>query len=92
MKKPDLFSKKAAEILADRAVKLGDFEELYENFARRLTLFLGQDITPAQSARIILEMKLSRCDVGGYDQDHVLDAANYLFIFGALKECENEPD
>ena len=88
MEKPDLFAAKAADILADRAVKLGDFKDLYENFAKRLTLFLGQDITPAQSARIILEMKLSRCDVGGYDQDHVLDAANYLFIYGALKELE----
>ena len=35
---PHQYAETAAQILKDRAEKLGDYQELYENLAARLTL------------------------------------------------------
>ena len=77
-------------ILSQRGQELGDYAELYENFAVRINLMLKNQlkkpIEPWQATKIIAEMKLARMDVGGYTRDHVLDCGNYLFLTGALHE------
>ena len=49
---------------------------------------LGVEVTPAQTARMLVEMKLARWNAG-FDEDHAIDAANYSFIAAAL-EGESE--
>ena len=85
--------KEAELILSQRGEELGDYEELYRNFAVRINLTFGDQLKePAkawQAAKIIGEMKYARMDVGGYKRDHVIDGGNYGFIVGALKENDS---
>ena len=69
---------------------IGNYEEVFRNFAIRISLVLGkklkEDVTPAESARIMDELKSVRWDTGGYRRDHAVDGGNYKFMAGALEE------
>ena len=90
MIKPQQLAKEAADILEQRGKQYGDFEKVFTNFAARITLVLAnklkKDVTPAEGARILDELKSTRWDVNGYKRDHAVDGGNYKFIAGALEE------
>jgi len=80
---PPRLAKRAMKIYEDRAGSLGNYKPLYEEIAARWSLVLRKPVTPAEVARMLIEMKLARWNAG-YAEDHALDAANYSFIAGAL--------
>tara|TARA_B100000989_G_scaffold54158_1_gene36303 strand:- start:1123 stop:1401 length:279 start_codon:yes stop_codon:yes gene_type:complete len=88
--KPKQLAKEAASILEQRGKQYGNYEEVFKNFAARITLVLArklkEDVTPAEGARILDELKGTRWDTGGYKRDHAVDGGNYKFIAGALEE------
>tara|TARA_Y100000114_G_C11720402_1_gene308159 strand:+ start:628 stop:906 length:279 start_codon:yes stop_codon:yes gene_type:complete len=88
--KPQQLAKEAASILEQRGKNYGNYEEVFINFAARISLVLArklkEDVTPAEGARILDELKGTRWDVGGYKRDHAVDGGNYKFIAGALEE------
>lgn len=90
MTKPQQLAKEAATILEQRGKQYGNYEEVFRNFAIRISLVLGkklkEDVTPAESARIMDELKSVRWDTGGYRRDHAVDGGNYKFMAGALEE------
>ena len=90
MIKPQQLAKEAASILEKRGKNYGNYEEVFRNFAARISLVLArklkEDVTPAEGARILDELKGTRWDVGGYKRDHAVDGGNYKFIAGALEE------
>ena len=90
MIKPQQLAKEAADILEQRGKNYGNYEEVFINFAARISLVLAkklkEDVTPAEGARILDELKGTRWDVGGYKRDHAVDGGNYKFIAGALEE------
>lgn len=88
MSAPQDLAKEAAQTMADRGKKLGPYQPLYKELAIRWSLVLGVEVSPAQTARMLVEMKLARWNAG-YDKDHALDGANYSFIAAAL-EGESE--
>jgi len=53
--------------------------------AVRWSLVAGVTLSPAQTARMLIEMKLARWNAG-FDEDHAIDSANYSFIAAALEE------
>jgi len=75
-------------IIRDRALTHGDLENTFEIMAQRWSQVLEMDITPAQTAWMMAEAKLARMESGGYQRDHLLDAANYLIISAYLNEVE----
>lgn len=88
MSDPQDLAKEAAQTMKDRGKKLGPYQPLYKELAIRWSLVLGVEVTPAQTARMLVEMKLARWNAG-YDKDHAIDGANYSFIAAAL-EGESE--
>ncbi len=90
MSKPQQIAKEAASILNQRGKQYGDYEEVFYNFAIRISLVLSkklkENVTPAEAAKILSELKSTRWDVGGYKRDHAVDGGNYNFIAGALEE------
>ena len=86
--KPQKLAKAAAQILESRATKLGPYKPLYSELAVRWSMVAGVTLSPAQTARMLVEMKLARWNAG-FDEDHAIDAANYSFIAAAL-EGESE--
>ena len=92
MSKPQQLAKEAASILNQRGEQYGDFRQVFENFAIRATLVLkkklkeGEVVSPADTARLLGELKNTRWDIGGYKRDHAVDGGNYKFIAGALEE------
>ena len=90
MSKPQQIAKEAVAILKQRGKEYGNYEEVFTNFAIRITLTLSkklkEDVTPAEAAKILAELKFSRWDVGGYKRDHAVDGGNYKYIAGALEE------
>jgi hypothetical protein len=77
---PQQYAEVAAQILKDRAGKLGDYQELYENLAARLTLSFKKTV------KFHIENKLARMDCGEANSDHNLDGGNYFFIHGGLTD------
>ena len=83
MSKPQQLAKEAALILNQRGKEYGNYEEVFENFAIRATLVLknklkeGEVVSPADTARLLGELKNTRWDVGGYKRDHAVDGGNY---------------
>ena len=88
MSAPQDLAKEAAQTMKDRGKKLGPCQPLYKELAIRWSLVVGVEVTPAQTARMLVEMKLARWNAG-FDEDHAIDAANYSFIAAAL-ESESE--
>ncbi len=92
MSKPQQIAKEAASILNQRGKEYGNYEEVFENFAIRATLVLknklkeGEVVLPADTARLLSELKNTRWDVGGYKRDHAVDGGNYKYIAAALEE------
>lgn len=92
MSKPQQIAKEAASIFNERGKEYGNYEEVFENFAIRATLVLknklkeGEVVSPADTARLLSELKNTRWDVGGYKRDHAVDGGNYKYIAAALEE------
>lgn len=90
MTKPHTLAKEAASILNQRGKQYGNYEEVFNNFAIRISLVLSkklkEGVTPAEAAKILAELKSTRWDIGGYKRDHAVDGGNYNFIAGALEE------
>ena len=87
-KKPMQLLLEAATIYNQRAKQLGDFQQLYRELAVRWSLVTGCEITPAMTARMLLEMKLARWN-SNFIEDHAVDAANYAAIAAALEGDED---
>ena len=90
MSKPQQIAKEAASILNQRCKQYVDYEEVFYNFAIRISLVLSkklkENVTPAEAAKLLFELKSTRLDEGGYKRDHAVDGGNYNFIAGALEE------
>jgi len=89
---PQQYAEVAAQILKDRAGKLGDYQELYENLAARLNLSFKNKLKPgakfyaSDAVKFHIENKLARMDCGEANSDHNLDGGNYFFIHGGLTD------
>ena len=84
---PQQYAEVAAQILKDRAGKLGDYQELYENLAARLNLSFkklkpGERFYASDAVKFHIENKLARMDCGEANSDHNLDGGNYFYTWG----------
>ena len=77
---------KSKAILESRGQSYGDYRPLYRKIARRWSDALQMEISPSMVCRLLCEMKLARWENSGYNEDHAIDAANYLFLAGSLEK------
>ena len=86
MTDPKELAEKAKAILESRGQAYGAYRALYRNIARKWSDTLEMEITPSMVCRLLAEMKLARWENSGYNEDHAVDAANYLFLAGSLED------
>ena len=84
-KSPASFLVQAESVLRSRGKEYGHFLDLFRNTARRMSMATGKELDPYDVARIMIELKLSRLDQGGYKEDTILDIINYCALAGSIK-------
>ncbi len=88
-KSPNKFGEQSDKLIEERGQAYGDFYELHERIAARFSFVLGEKIKPSTAARLMVELKLARDDMNIYDEDTVVDAINYLKLYGACTSEEH---
>ena len=86
MTDPKELAEKAKAIFESRGQSYEDYRPLYRKIARRWSNALGIEVTPGMVCRLLADMKLARWENSGYQEDHAIDAANYLFLAGSLEK------
>tara|TARA_R110000803_G_scaffold129792_1_gene197044 strand:- start:1044 stop:1409 length:366 start_codon:yes stop_codon:yes gene_type:complete len=74
-------------ILTQRGQDYGDAAKLFEQIAQRFSLVLGSKIDSYTAARLLVELKLSRLDMG-WKEDSLLDAIGYLSIAADVRATQ----
>ena len=75
--------KEAASIVTARRKAYGDATALFDQIARRWSLTLGVEITAAQVALCLIDLKLARLTTDPAHADSIMDIAGYA---ACLKE------
>lgn len=78
----------AIAVLEQRAADHGDFVVVHERIARLWSAYLGLDVRADQVAAMMALLKLARSEVSPENDDHVVDLAGYVAIYGALQKSE----
>ena len=73
----EMLLKHAAGVLEDRQRKYGDPAGLFDQVAKRWALTLGVEVTPAQVALCLIDLKLARLARNPADLDGITDVAGY---------------
>jgi len=76
---------KTKAILEQRGKEYGDADLLFSKISDRFSLVLNRKIDKYTTARLLVELKLARLDMG-YKEDSLLDALGYLSIAESLHQ------
>ena len=76
---------KTKAILQQRGQEYGNADILFNKIADRFSLVLNRKIDKYTAARLLVELKLARLDMG-YKEDSLLDALGYLSIAESLHQ------
>ena len=76
----------ATRTLAERGESYGSPQPLFENVAKRWSLTLGTEVSAAQVALCLIELKLARLNGNSKHHDSIVDVAGYA---GILNEINN---
>lgn len=83
MKAPDALGQVAA-ILRDRGANYGEVRENMARTAARMTMTLGQEITPAQVCLLMIDLKLARLEQTPRHLDSVMDIIGYAALMAEV--------
>ena len=75
--------KHAAGVVGNRQRQYGDATVLFEHIAKRWSLVLGAEVTPAQVALCMIDLKMARLVHDPTHLDSMVDVAGYA---GCLRE------
>jgi hypothetical protein len=70
----------AAGVVTRRRREYGEPVELFEHIARRWSLTLGTEVSPAQVALCLIDLKLARLARDPKHLDSVVDVAGYAAV------------
>jgi Domain of unknown function (DUF6378) len=76
----EILLEQAASVVRDRRRTHGQPRELFEQIARRWSLVLGLEVTPAQAVLCMLEVKAARLSRDPRHLDSIVDVAGYAAI------------
>ena len=79
----DHLLEQAISIVARRRVTYGQTRDLFEHVARRWSLVLGVEVTPAQAMLCLVDLKIARLAHDPRHLDSIIDIAGYA---GCLAE------
>ena len=72
--------RQAASVFADRANQYGEPRVFFEALAKRWSLTLGRDVTPAEVVRCMIDLKLERLAHNPKHQDSIVDIAGFAAV------------
>jgi len=72
--------KEAAHIVAERSKSYGSPAQSMELLAKRWSLTIGHNVTPAQVVMCLIDLKLTRLSHDPSHQDSILDIAGYAAV------------
>ena len=73
---PELLEQ-AARVVAARRGEYGQPTDVFEQIARRWSLVLGVEVSPAQAVLCMLDVKMARLSRGPKQLDSIVDIAGY---------------
>ena len=76
---------KTKAILQQRGDEYGNADILFNKISDRFSLVLNRKIDKYTAARLLVELKLARLDMG-FKEDSLIDALGYLSIAESLHE------
>ena len=85
----ELFLRHAANIVAERRTQYGDAPGAMTAIARRWSVTLGHEITPAQAVLCLIDLKLSRLAHDPSHEDSAIDVCGYAALLRELIETSN---
>lgn len=92
MDKNDILEKAKSIINGERKGTYGKAEDNFSVIAQMWTAYLGQDITSADVANMMILMKVARNSSGVYKDDNWIDICGYAALGGEIQDkyCETE--
>ena len=76
----------AASLVTRRRREYGEPAELFAQVARRWSLVLGVEVSPAQVALCLIDLKLARLERDPAHHDSIVDLAGYAAGLRAVAE------
>ena len=73
----EVILEQAADIVVQRRGAYGDATTLFDQIARRWSLTLGTEVTAAQVALCLIDLKLARLTIDPAHADSIMDVAGY---------------
>lgn len=77
----------AAGVIEHREGIYGPPQELFAQIARRWSLVLGTEVTPAQVALCLIDLKMARLIRDPSHIDSIVDVAGYAAILGEVADA-----
>ena len=84
-----LFLKHVAQVVAERSAQYGDAATNMSAIAARWSTTLGREVTPAQVALCLLDLKLARLAHDPTHEDSAVDVCGYAALLRELTETSN---
>ena len=75
--KGETLLRQTADIITTRRKAYGDATTLFDQIARRWSLTLGTEVTAAQVALCLIDLKLARLTTDPAHADSIMDVAGY---------------
>ena len=70
----------AAAVFAQRSAQYGEPRTFFEALAKRWSLTLGRNVTPAEVVRCMIDLKLERLAHNPKHQDSIVDVAGFAAV------------
>ena len=83
-----MFLKHVAQVIAERSAQYGDAATNMAAIAARWSGTLGHEITPAQVALCLLDLKLARLAHDPTHEDSAVDVCGYAALLRELTEAQ----
>lgn len=82
----DTMLKQAASVFVKRSNQYGEPRKFFEALAKRWSLTLGRNVTPAEVVRCLIDLKLTRLDNNPKHQDLITDIAGYAAVLHEVSQ------
>ncbi len=86
----EMFLKHVANVIAERSAQYGDVIPSMTAIATRWSVTLGREVTPAQVALCLLDLKLARLAHDPSHEDSVVDVCGYAALLRQIINTTSE--
>ena len=78
--------KHALQIVEDRRAQYGDSTQMFNEVAKRWSIALGVEVSPAAVVLCLIDLKLARLHVDAAHLDSITDIAGYAAVLSEITQ------